>query len=137
MPAQLVHEPDLNSRLGKPSFWFPVQLVGKIHYQDGIPEFDEYRSNMWDSTLLFVNLKMRPEGLELSTLYKMKMRKYGIPFADIQRINLERETLGDSFLTIDLLQNGQAAQIVGRVPRKDYAGVNNFMKRRLSRFMLR
>ncbi|KUG07256.1 hypothetical protein ASU33_12860 [Solirubrum puertoriconensis] len=75
--------------------------------------------------------------MELSTPYKMKMRKYGVPFADIQRINLEKETSGDSFLTIDLLQNGQSAQIVGLVSRKDHAGVNNFLKRRLSRFMLR
>lgn len=86
----VIPEKDLNEILGKPGFWTPTQLVGSLDYQYGIEVFDEVKAASPSSLPNPLNLKLRPNGLELSMMHKFKMRAVGLSFDDIVAIELEQ-----------------------------------------------
>lgn len=85
-----IPEEQLDQVLGKPSFWSPTQLVGALDYQYGIGQFDEVKAANPSNLPNPLNIKLRPNGIEVSMMHKFKMRKTGIRFEDIRAIELEQ-----------------------------------------------
>ena len=85
---QTIPKDQIESQLGKGSFWLPVRLLG-AEYLYGIPEFDAAREAKPSKVYAPLTITMLPNGLEIQILHQFKSYKVGLAFSDIKRIELE------------------------------------------------
>ena len=88
---KLLTKVDLDSTLGKESFWLPIRLVGDATYVSGVEAFDEIIDQKKSTLDLpqLVNLMVRPNGLEIQMMKGFKHYSVAIVKEEIQEISLE------------------------------------------------
>ncbi len=93
---KLIKKNELESEIGKASFWNPKKLVGNCEYIAGIEEID----NILGSQNFFkikpiVNFVKHSDGLEISLMNNLKLYYLGLKNIEIKSICLEKGNLID------------------------------------------
>jgi hypothetical protein len=91
--VSIIAEKDINSIIGKNSIWASRTSLLCTTYIGGIADFDD----VIDIDSIFANkmptnIYLHPAGVEISVMYKFKLRKIGIPFKDIVSVHIEDKT---------------------------------------------
>lgn len=90
MNLPLRDKEELNNLLGKSNKWFPKSVSG-LNYVTGITEFDKIcgAEGIFSKVPPLLNIKFRPEGMEIEILHSFKYRSIGIRATDIVSIGIE------------------------------------------------
>lgn len=87
---KILDKKELNQIFGKESMWNPKRLVAKVGYISGIIPFDELlEGKLFTEVVALINLRVRPNGLQIEMMKGMKYFSVGISNNDIISINLE------------------------------------------------
>jgi hypothetical protein len=89
----IIQENQINDIIGKNSIWAIRTSLICTTYVGGISDFDK----IIDVDSIFANkmptnIYLHPTGVEISVMYKFKLRKIGLPFKDILSVHIEDKT---------------------------------------------
>ena len=84
-----ISQEELDRQLGEASYWFPHKLPGTLAYQYGIPAFDTLAAGAPGSPMGRLHLQLRPQGLELCLVHRTTVRLVGVPFRDLEAVELK------------------------------------------------
>ena len=93
----LIDKKNINSQIGKSSFWMPRKIVGLCEYIAGIEEIDEIigKQNFFKINPV-INFLIHKEGLEISIVHNFKLRYIALKNSEIQNVILEKGNIIDT-----------------------------------------
>ncbi|GAA4295736.1 hypothetical protein [Nibribacter koreensis] len=81
---------EINSVLGKESFWNPTRLVNTVGYVYGIPAFDTLLDGkLFTEAGALINIMQRPNGLQIEMARNLKWHSVPLLTSNITEISLE------------------------------------------------